>query len=317
MTTPVFATDQILCFDETGPAPCPDLGQDGEVRAGPPWPLPRFELRDLVARDLLTGLSWPKDASFFEFPASFPEALDLVEGMNRQGGLGHSDWRLPARRELFSLVSHARINPCLPRGHPFTSVFSSYHWTSESVARLPDQAWYVHLGGARVFKGMKQASYMVWPVRGQSAVIPAGTGAGGPGALWPEPRFEARGNEVADRLTGLAWTACADLAQGPVSWTEALALCRGLDPPGAWRLPNIRELESLTDLSAHTPALALGHPFINPGKGYWSSTTSAYDPAYAWTLYTDDGIMGVGYKKNPEFLAWAVRGNENRPGGQG
>jgi hypothetical protein len=30
-----------------------------------------------------------------------------------------------------------------------------------SCARLPNQAWYIHLGGARVFKGMKHGSYMV------------------------------------------------------------------------------------------------------------------------------------------------------------
>jgi len=50
-------------------------------------------------------------------------------------------------------------------GHPFTNIFTGYYWTSSSCARLPNQAWYIHLGGARVFKGMKYGSYMVWPVR--------------------------------------------------------------------------------------------------------------------------------------------------------
>ncbi len=301
MMTSVFATDQILCYDETGPAECRGLGQDGEVRAGAAWPKPRFEARGGVALDRLTGLSWPVDASWFELPASFSEALDLVGHMNRAKALGFGDWRLPRRGELFSLVSHAEINPCLPGGHPFVNVFPGYFWTWDTVARLPDQAWYVHLGGGRVFKGMKRGSYLVWPVRGQ----------GGFGVPVPGQRFEVRGDGVADRLTGLVWTANADLG-GPVSWMRALELCRGLPPAGAWRLPNVRELESLVDLSAHTPALPLGHPFRNVGKGCWSSTTSAYDPAYAWVLYADDGIVGVGFKKAPEFAAWAVRGGERR-----
>ena len=73
-----------------------------------------------------------------------------------------------------------------------------------------------------------------------------------------------------------------------------------------WRLPNVRELESLVDLSSHSPALSNDHPFINVQDAYWSSTTSVYEPRYAWALYSRDGIVGVGFKPGDDFFLWPV-----------
>lgn len=72
-------------------------------------------------------------------------------------------------------------------------------------------------------------------------------------------------------------------------------------------VPNIRELESLVVLDQHSPALPESHPFQNVGQGYWSSTTSVYDTSYAWVLYSDDGKVGVGFKKKADFGVWPVR----------
>ena len=74
-----------------------------------------------------------------------------------------------------------------------------------------------------------------------------------------------------------------------------------------WRLPNIRELESITDMDRHSPAIAGADLFDNLQPFYWSSTTSVYDLRYAWALYTEDGNLGVGVKANPEFCVWCVR----------
>lgn len=81
-------------------------------------------------------------------------------------------------------------------------------------------------------------------------------------------------------------------------------MCGHLD----WRMPNIRELESLVDLCADSPALAPDHPFGNVREVYWSSTTSVYEPRYAWALYTRDGMVGVGFKPDAVFHLWPVRG---------
>ena len=322
MISRVMQTDQISCHDAAGNViPCAGTGQDAALNAGVPWPVPRFwaageisgemskEVSGETVIDTLTHLMWPRNAGLFEFPLSLDEAFTAVEQMNRDRMFGFSDWRMPKRHELFSLVSHARVNPALPAGHPFTHVFPGYYWTATPCARFPRQAWYVHLGGGRVFKGMKAGSYMVWPVRRLNAVqSDADDGSG----VNHGSRFFRDGQTVRDRKNGLMWTQNADLAAGPVTWmnaftfTEAMNLDRnwGYDD---WRLPNIRELESITDMDRHSPAIAGADLFDNLQPFYWSSTTSVYDPRYAWALYTEDGNLGVGVKANPEFYVWCVR----------
>lgn len=144
----------------------------------------------------------------------------------------------------------------------------------------------------------------------------AGSGQDGEmrfGVKWPAPRLEAHGDVVIDRLSGLMWTQDAGLTDFPQTWTDALDFVGRMNAGDAgghtdWRLPNIRELESLIDFRRHTPALSEGHRFGRVPEGCWSSTTSVYEPRYAWVVYLQDGAVGVGYKRQPEFHAWAVRG---------
>ena len=115
----------------------------------------RFQLVNETVIDHQTGLMWTKNASLFGFPMNWGEALQTIKDLNESSFYSYQNWKIPNRKELFSLLSHDTVNPSLPIGHPFSNVFSGYYWTSSTCARLPNQAWYVHLGGARVFKGMK------------------------------------------------------------------------------------------------------------------------------------------------------------------
>jgi hypothetical protein len=162
----VIKTDQIQCYDVDGRLmDCAGSSQDGEMRCGVNWPIPRFEQREGVSIDRLCGLMWTQDAGLTEFPQTWREALDFVDQMNRKAAYGYHDWHLPQRRELFSLVSHDCINPALPFGAPFENIFAGYYWTATTCSRHKDQAWYIHLGSGRIYRGMKYGSYMVWPVR--------------------------------------------------------------------------------------------------------------------------------------------------------
>ncbi|MFZ3174994.1 MAG: DUF1566 domain-containing protein, partial [Thiobacillus sp.] len=183
---------------------------------------------------------------------------------------------------------------------------------------------------ARMFYGGKDQAFMLWPVRGKDldviartgqslchdtagkAVSCAGSGQDGEfryGAVWPEPRFEILQDGVLDRLTGLLWRRSAKLTPQPVVWREALAAVAALNHDGAamtWRLPTINELESLVDCAAHSPALPSGYPFADVQDIYWSSTTSLFEPDWAWALYLEKGATGVGQKRFAEFSVWAV-----------
>ena len=327
------ATGQHSCHDQEGrQIPCAGSGQDGEIRAGIPWPEPRFRLEGELVLDRLTGLQWPQDAAPAEFPLTWEEALAFVRTLNDENWLGQNDWRLPNRRELRSLMSYQTRRPALPEGHPFRNLFSGWYWTSTTAAIAPEHAWYVHMEGARMFFGGKDQSYMVWPVRGAGNGLLAATGqrrCHGPsgnlmecagsgqdgeyrmGRPWPEPRFEVRGSWVLDQLTGLRWRRQADLTAGPVTWREALEAVARLareEPGEGWRLPNINELELLVDADQARPALPAGAPFRDVRNGYWSSTTSLFEPDWAWALYLDKGAVGVGQKKGAHFHVWPVAG---------
>jgi hypothetical protein len=303
----ILETDQKDCFDESGnKIPCSESGQDAEHKKDGIGAKHRFKDRNDIVEDNLTGLSWCRNANLSGFPLTWREALDYVEDMNSSTLFGHSNWKLPSRRELFSLISHQYINPTLPKGHPFINVFPGYYWTKTTCNRLTDQAWYIHLGGGRIYRGMKHGSYMVWPVYGPEQHY----------GNEPE-RFEIEEIYLRDRLTGLLWLKYNNLTYQPVNWKEAFSAVEQLNSRkiggySNWCLPNIRELESITDMDAHSPALYNGHPFQKMRDGYWSSTTSVFEPSYAWVLYTQDGAIGVGFKSLPEFYICAVSSGSDR-----
>jgi hypothetical protein len=155
-----------------------------------------------------------------------------------------------------------------------------------------------------------------------------GTGQDGDiqaGVEWPTPHFTDRGNgTVRDNLTGLFWlkdSPCGELGRS-WAWEDALTfantlvsgLCGLTDGSGEgdWRIPNIKELQSLVDFSQDGPALPAGHPFTNVPFRVWSSTTaeSANAPNYAWTLDVRDGVTAIFEKTTELQRIWPVRGDD-------
>lgn len=331
----IRATGQRHCYDEQGrEISCLGSGQDAAFKGGRSWPKPRFDIHARTAVDRLTGLVWPLDANPAEFPLTWSEALAHVADRNQAQALGHADWRLPNRRELLSLIDYQAKKPALPADHPFRNVVFGWYWTSTSAAIHPGYAWYVHLEGARTFYGRKDQYFLTWPVRGGdptrlwqtgqttchdtrgNIISCPETGQDGAirfGATWPLPRFEQQAKTVVDRLTGLIWSAQANLTPEPVSWQQALDAVHAMrmrqeGGRNDWRLPNILELESLVDCSMHSPALPPEHVFSQVREAYWSSTTSCFETDWAWVLYMHKGALGVGFKTKPVFAVWPVAG---------
>jgi len=140
------------------------------------------------------------------------------------------------------------------------------------------------------------------------------------GVAWPNPRFTDNGDDtVTDNLTGLMWTKNANLWQ--VSWNTAIDNCNDHSVAGYtdWRLPNVRELQSLVHYGVFTPAVpntagtgqwSAGDPFDNvQSSNYWSSTTCADNTANAWYVYLSNGLVFSGIKTSTYYV-WPVRGGQ-------
>jgi hypothetical protein len=72
-----------------------------------------------------------------------------------------------------------------------------------------------------------------------------------------------------------------------------------------WRLPSVKELQSLIDFSQIDPALPQGHPFDSvQSSRYWSSTEIANGASYAWDVNLYHG--GTDGKSYTNYV-WPVR----------
>jgi len=106
-----------------------------------------------------------------------------------------------------------------------------------------------------------------------------------------------------DRLTGLEWQA---ESPGVLTWEEARRYAAGLRLGGwaDWRLPAVRELESLLDRreslierELYRPEVRDEVPFRDE-RSYWSSTTFAQDTRTAWIVMFDGAYVLSYYKTN-------------------
>lgn len=138
-------------------------------------------------------------------------------------------------------------------------------------------------------------------------------------------RFVDNGNgTVTDHCTGLMWQqATADInkdgqiveSDDRITWAEALRYCDALEFAGHddWRLPNVRELQSLVDYGRSGPAI--DPVFSVESEWYWSSTTvlvliSVFLPGIddAWYVGFNLGHMFYGRKNVIHNHVLAVRG---------
>lgn len=133
------------------------------------------------------------------------------------------------------------------------------------------------------------------------------------GVAWPNPRFtiQADTNCVLDNLTGLIWARNANIA-GIKSWSESITYCESLTYGGQsdWRLPNVNEMQSLTDRGQYNPSLPTGNPFVGVKNDlYWVSTFHPGLSTHAWIVSLDGGYAYVQTRTNGYYV-WPVRGGQ-------
>jgi hypothetical protein len=209
----------------------------------------------------------------------------------------YSDWRLPSKKELITIVDYAIPSPGPTINTTyFPNTNASPYWSSTTQAYSPGYAyaWRVHFDDGLVGYGSKGNGLYVRCVRGgQSATTFINNGNG----------------TVTDNRTGLMWQ---QGEPGYMKWNSALSYCEGLSLGGNtdWRLPTIKELESLTDDTRYYPAIDTTFFPNAHASVYWSSTTYASNPSHAWYVDVDGFVDSYGDKKYFGMYVRCVRGGQ-------
>jgi hypothetical protein len=267
---------QTLCYDAQAEITCPTAGsafagQDAQYRGN----APRYQDNgDGTVTDLITGLMWQQDPGAKQ---TFTQAQAGATAL-RLGG--HSDWRLPAIKELYSLIQFNGTDPsnCMDSTAPCTAkpfldtdYFDFAYGDTTAGERIIDaQYWsatpYVGTtmnGNATQFG----VNFADGRIKGYPRDLSARGGVnsqfvryvrGNPD--YGTNQLEDKGNgTILDRATGLTW-AQGDSGQG-MDWQHALAWCEATSLAGQndWRLPNAKELQSILDYSRSPSKIGRAH----------------------------------------------------------
>jgi len=229
-----------------------------------------------TVKDNVTGLLWEKTIN--------------------SGIVGHYGWRLPNVKELQSIINYGIRYPAIsqsifgPVPHAATDAHFDY-WSSTNTMRVDFNGGGVNLDGAAPF---------VRAVGLVSANCFPGDGAGHGRQL----SYTNNGDgTITDNVTGLMWEQTTGVpgtmtANPPVTdvnrtytWSGAntafIAQMNAARIGGYndWRLPDVKELESISDY-----ALTASNPIFGPSTRafYWSSTPHTGSDTCAW------GVSGGG-----------------------
>ncbi len=313
----VVGTGQMTCYDAQAAIPCPVsgesfFGQNAQTDGRAPGYL---DNGDGTVTDLNTGLMWRQSPDMngdghidVDDKLTFDEAIAAAQSYSLAG---HTDWRLPTIKELYSLIDFRGVDPS---GYatsdasgliPFidTDVFGFGYGDVRAGERIIDAQFatsteYVGttMGGAATMFGVNFADgrikgYPTGPMPGRTEskafyVLYVRGGDYGVNS------FSENGNAtISDASTGLMWSK-EDSGEG-LDWQGALAWVQEMNAASYlghddWRLPNVKELQSIVDYSrapdvTDSPAIdpVFNTTAITNESGqkdypsFWSSTTHA------------------------------------------
>ncbi len=244
-----------------------------DVADGAPNLESRVDNGDGTVTDLVTGLMWQQgvtsNAHAWSDAEAFCSALVLA---------GHTDWRLPSAIELVSIVDYGQSSASI-NGTFFPDTAASPFWSSSFG---PTYAWKVDFADGGTSTDDVTRTYSVRCVRWAPSAD----------ASAPAARLTAAGGTVTDNQTGLIWQQAT--TQTMYSWADAKSYCAsgGPDLPGlGWRLPTIRELQTLVDPArVADPRTDLTAFPSAPSAAFWSSSAVAGSPSAAWLVNFYDGF---------------------------
>jgi hypothetical protein len=230
-------------------------------------------------------------------PGNGTDTRDFIDALNGAKFGGADDWRLPTVRELSTIVHYDNWDPSINAVY-FQNTIPRGYWTSTPYANDPGEVWSVYFGYG--YGSYRLTSYTLY----------ARAVRGGRSGLFDDAVVSGRmvdngDGTVTDTKTGLMWQ---QGDPGQMTWTSALTYCENLKLANHddWRLPNINELRSLIDYLEYAPTIDTA---VFPGamsSDYWSSTTGASTPDYAWGAFFEAGDTNYVYKSKSLYVR-AVR----------
>jgi Protein of unknown function (DUF1566)/Secretion system C-terminal sorting domain len=198
---------------------------------------------------------------------------------------GYTNWRLPNAQEAFSILNLQYNNPALNTTY-FTNTNAGYWWTSEAQANDATKIWCTNAGGgignhpkSETISAGGTKKFHARAVRDVSAPITI-----------PTHFTDNADGTITDNLTNLMWQKVASATlqtwENAITNAENLVLASLTD----WRLPNIKELQSLNDESVVQPSVTAPY-FANLGVNkFWSNTSLPNQTSKAWYWSTAFGI---------------------------
>ena len=137
-------------------------------------PTERFEQHGETVFDTFTGLTWRRCFEGLSGPdcgpgalleLSWPKALHHGVELNAGGGAaGHSDWRLPNVKELYSLVEQRCAQPAINL-EIFPNAPGARVWTSSPYRLYAHYSWLVDFSDGTTFNLERFKSFPLLLVR--------------------------------------------------------------------------------------------------------------------------------------------------------
>ena len=270
-------------------------GEDADYTIYPPF---FIKNGNGTVTDTVTGLMWQQTDGgemTFENAVAYCDALTLG---------GFTDWRLPNPHEAFSILNHGKPNPALD-GAVFTSTGAEYWWTGAKQVNDSNKIWVTNAGGGignhlktETISAGGSKKFHVWAVRDRQTPTVVAS------------HFTDNGDgTITDNRTNLTWQKVP--LTDSLTWEQALNYAENLSLAGKddWRLPNIKELQSLSDEALVNPSISTAFFSATGNRKYWSSTSLPNQTTQAWYLDTRFGITTYELKTRKLYLI-CVRGPE-------
>lgn len=252
----------------------PDCADPARAHWNPDAPRSFETTRDTV-HDATTDLIWERRPGK---PLTLQGAIARCDALKLGG---YTDWRLPKRIELESIVDYTRSDPAMDAS-TFTAVSSGF-WTSSTSKAFPGRQIDVDFLSGRVDAGgIPQQEFQVRCVRNDPP---------SEDACPVRYALSRDGETVQDTATHLEWQRVID----PVAartWSEAIETCAALEPShgNRFRLPTVAELSTLVDEKA--AAVVIDRRFFSgtPNQYFWTSTESL-EIGKAWVVSFFSGAV--------------------------